>query len=732
MYTRKWTRMNYFDSVKMFKKYGLINNYDPVQRAFHLFPLQQYERDLLNNTQKRDSYEVEQKKQDQKLIKKLLQRYPDLKYEPINQSREGQPMQTKNYVLRFIEKQKQFMINGFKEDLAFKKTEQLFQDRIQRKIDSLQITEGLAASNRARSFMNYYQQQAEYESRVKVLRMKRDLSTYEQELAQFQNEMENFSKNKDQSLINQQQELEEGDEDLKQNSEQDETIYQRVLYDIQNKGQKNRNDQSIENLSQQEVEEFLQRTRNIFNSYYQRAAYSDKLSNLTDQEIKAQIRDSPKKIKKRSQQLLNKLEKFGVQLNDQGEIDFSSIPYPHLRKQLESNPAVKIALLQKQLDFEFPHKEHMRNKAQELSRRLSQIEVDSEQAKNEKQKIIKHLQQEYSQENSSLNQENDSDAKNIQKSLETDYLELQKQYNEKQLKNNQNSAFDNSQDVLEENERQKSEFLQDSEIPISSFSAQTYKLFETYEERQLRVEAKYIQQKLAEIQEETNLFEQDGEQEAQQQSEINYHQLKQQQKLLDETIQQFRRLKFRLEQKNLQNAKQLLFEEHEVFDPSEILIDEEVPYEKLEQYLRTPRDERINNEDQEIQDLQIQEMIKQKTVREDLVPQGAHHMGGPGVKMVNSDTLEEIAAEEKRRGQRKIVETETIKAKQESEQNIMTFSEEADNMGSKKSQQSQKQDKKSLLEFIKKANKKKVNVGKVTRKLADIRKEKKEGKKGKK
>lgn len=39
MYTRKWTRMSYYDSVKMFKKYGLIENYDQIERGFHLFPL---------------------------------------------------------------------------------------------------------------------------------------------------------------------------------------------------------------------------------------------------------------------------------------------------------------------------------------------------------------------------------------------------------------------------------------------------------------------------------------------------------------------------------------------------------------------------------------------------------------------------------------------------------------------------------------------------------------------
>jgi hypothetical protein len=38
--------------------------------------------------------------------------------------------------------------------------------------------------------MNYYQQQAEYESRLKVLRMKRDLGNYEDQLRKFKEEVD--------------------------------------------------------------------------------------------------------------------------------------------------------------------------------------------------------------------------------------------------------------------------------------------------------------------------------------------------------------------------------------------------------------------------------------------------------------------------------------------------------------------------------------------------------------
>lgn len=37
-----------------------------------------------------------------------------------------------------------------------------------------------------------------------------------------------------------------------------------------------------------------------------------------------------------------------------------------------------------------------------------------------------------------------------------------------------------------------------------------------------------------------------------------------------------------MEQENVKKAKELLFEEHEVFSKEDLLIDEEVPYEMLE------------------------------------------------------------------------------------------------------------------------------------------------------
>ena len=43
-----------------------------------------------------------------------------------------------------------------------------------------------------------------------------------------------------------------------------------------------------------------------------------------------------------------------------------------------------------------------------------------------------------------------------------------------------------------------------------------------------------------------------------------------------------------MEQKNIQTARELLFEEHEIFAQDEILVDQGVPFEELEGYLKLP------------------------------------------------------------------------------------------------------------------------------------------------
>lgn len=61
---------------------------------------------------------------------------------------------------------------------AFQIVQQKFQDKMKRKIDQTLISKGLAIGNRARSLLTIYQQQVEHESKMKMLRTKREVEKY--------------------------------------------------------------------------------------------------------------------------------------------------------------------------------------------------------------------------------------------------------------------------------------------------------------------------------------------------------------------------------------------------------------------------------------------------------------------------------------------------------------------------------------------------------------------------
>ena len=57
----------------------------------------------------------------------------------------------------------------------------------------------------------------------------------------------------------------------------------------------------------------------MFNQFYERAAYKDRLNGLTDESIRKEIVTSPQRIKNQSKKLLKYLKSKGsVEINDDG------------------------------------------------------------------------------------------------------------------------------------------------------------------------------------------------------------------------------------------------------------------------------------------------------------------------------------------------------------------------------------------------------------------------------
>lgn len=69
------------------------------------------------------------------------------------------------------------------------------------------------------------------------------------------------------------------------------------------------------------------------------------------------MREAPTKLKRSAKSFLRKLEKYGVRLDEEGELDLSAVPEKNVRKFLTENASMAtLTLMQADLEFEYPHK----------------------------------------------------------------------------------------------------------------------------------------------------------------------------------------------------------------------------------------------------------------------------------------------------------------------------------------------------------------------------------------
>lgn len=94
--------------------------------------------------------------------------------------------------------------------------------------------------------------------------------------------------------------------------------------------------------------------------------------------------------------------------------------------------------------------------------------------------------------------------------------------------------------------------------------------------------------------------------------------------MLDLNIDKLRRLKHRIEQKNLAHVysdTQVIFDQHRTIQ-EEVILDSKVEYEQLLHYLRKKVEERRLSTFEEINDDKINELIKRVGIQEDPTPEG--------------------------------------------------------------------------------------------------------------
>lgn len=362
--------------------------------------------------------------------------------------------------------------------------------------------------------------------------------------------------------------------------------YKRVLHKIVPTNKDSLENPETAQERKQVIDEFIENTQNMFNMYYERAATLDRLSGLKSNEIMQVVAPRPKKLKKESKELLTKLKKYNITLDAKGDVDYSGCPYPHVVKKLQQNPLVKIALLQEDLEYEFPHKEVQ----MELARKIRE---DYDEYKKESERIRK----------ANVVEERDD-------SIASDDSPFHKQYNISYPK----------ADIQKDGGKKEA-------IPTQNMNDQdllspeaTYRVFETYQERTARLEKKWLKNRLASLE-----------------PGVEKPSAEEQQNLIEQAIDKLRRVKYLVDQKNLENAKDLIFEEHKVFTKDEMLADSEAPAEKLIHYLKNPEDKRRLTQTDEIDDDKMIRMIARKNIVEDTITPFEDH---PTQRLGEEDTRE--------------------------------------------------------------------------------------------
>jgi len=327
--------MAWWDRLRMLgQERGKLELSD-MEKTLYNIPAQMFEID----TQPRKLTKAE-KAQDSQLMRRVLQKYPELRYvgKPTGEEVENY-MDNVHPAVLFVDKQKHFLNKGYSEKKSFELTERIFKRKFEEEKKNANLLSGMVMSNKARSYLDWYQQHAEYESRLKVKRLERELPKYQRSRKEFLKFLDNIEST---------DELDKFDVKGSSRPETWESISAKIVS----------YHQRVNKTSKTELEdEFIERTEKAFKMYKDRINAEDGLRALNDTGIENRLREAPTKLKRHAKKLLKKLNKLGVSLDAHGEVDYSSVTDPFTLKKLkEHHQMVKITLLQADLEFEYPHK----------------------------------------------------------------------------------------------------------------------------------------------------------------------------------------------------------------------------------------------------------------------------------------------------------------------------------------------------------------------------------------
>ena len=427
---------------------------------------------------------------------------------------------------------KDLVDKGYSEDAAYQKMVEKYMSIIEERKSHFRVVNNLKVTNGFRSLLDVYQQKAEYEARLKVNRMRRDLMTKE---FLEKNELPDYERNV--KIVNR-----KTDSNPSKMSEKD------------------------------HFTDFFSRSKRLLKAYYEKAYVRDRLDSLTDKEILYTIRETPTKIKKACKGILSQIEKNNITIKEDGSLDFSRCENPFVIRKLENNPMVKYALLQESLDYGFVHLTTKKKVSEDIKRELltqraADIRQEEEDTKEERE------------------------------------LELKKQANQSEIDKKigfiSAGGFARTGQEDEGGRRfaEPADLIEGTEYRTDQKGV----LLESFPERLLRLEKRWLRERMASI---------EGGVENLDEEEIA--------KKLQELTEKVRRVKMQVDRQAMAEAQEMMFEEHSFLTFKEMMT-EKTPIERLLNYYSLPVDQRQPGlvEDQEFSS--IRAMIKRKEIVEDLV-----------------------------------------------------------------------------------------------------------------
>ena len=214
-------------------------------------------------------------------------------------------------VWKFLQRQKYYIRKGYTESVAYEKAEAEFHRKFVKERERVLALHELARTNKMRAFLDHYQQRAEFESRLKVKQLARDLPK--------------FLHQRDNSFIS-----------------QDEDLHSWKGFNIVHRE---------EDKPDKPTDYFLQKTEEIVRRKDEKLNRYDYLNGFTDSQILWAARDAPREMKQQAGRVLRHVTELGARLGPDGEVDVSLVEDKNIADLISENPLVK-KVLQTGADFD--------------------------------------------------------------------------------------------------------------------------------------------------------------------------------------------------------------------------------------------------------------------------------------------------------------------------------------------------------------------------------------------